>query len=88
MNEKDVLGHTGTFDELLEVACARNVEMEGEAFLTQSEEIFRDPSGVILTPGGDCLGDGAHVDENGEPIECCCDECDRFLECFPEYNRH
>ena len=46
-----------------------------------------DCTGVILTPGNygnDCLGNGEHVDENGQPIECCCDECDYMLCCFTE----
>ena len=39
-----------------------------------------DITGVELTPGepADCLGNG----EQG--FECCCDECDYFLLCFPE----
>ena len=43
-----------------------------------------DPStGTKLTPspqGKECLGNGQHPE-----YECCCDECDYFLECFPEY---
>ena len=41
-----------------------------------------DVTGVELTPGEPsvCLGNG----EQG--FECCCDECDYFLLCFPEYN--
>ena len=40
-----------------------------------------DISGVELTPGESavCLGNG----EQG--FECCCDECDCFLLCFPEF---
>lgn len=40
-----------------------------------------DISGVELTPGEPdvCLG-------NGEQGECCCDECDFLLLCFPEYD--
>ena len=42
-----------------------------------------DPAtGILLTPsyhGKDCLGNGAHPG-----YECCCDECDFYLECFPE----
>lgn len=40
-----------------------------------------DVSGVELTPGKRevCLGNG----EQG--FACCCDECDYFLYCFPEY---
>ena len=39
-----------------------------------------DVTGVELTPGEPtvCLGNG----EQG--FECCCDECDYFLLCFPE----
>jgi hypothetical protein len=49
-----------------------------------------DVTGIILTPGnkGDnCFGNGEHTDANGNDIECCCDECDYFLECFPEFIR-
>ena len=37
---------------------------------------------VELTPGKPdvCLGNG----ERG--FECCCDECDHFLLCFPEFD--
>ena len=40
-----------------------------------------DITGVELTPGQPnvCLGNG----EQG--FECCCDECDYFLLCFPEF---
>ena len=36
-----------------------------------------------LTPsyhGENCLGNGEHPD-----YECCCDECNFYLECFPDY---
>ena len=39
-----------------------------------------DPTGTLLTPspgGEECLGNGRHED-----VECCCDECDYFLDCF------
>ena len=41
-----------------------------------------DITGVELTPGKPtvCLGNG----EQG--FECCCDECDYFLLCFPEFD--
>lgn len=41
-----------------------------------------DVTGVELTPGDRtaCLGNG----EQG--FECCCDECDYFLFCYPEYD--
>ena len=41
-----------------------------------------DVTGVELTPGEPavCLDNG----ERG--FECCCDECDYYLLCFPEYD--
>ena len=44
-----------------------------------------DVTGVMLTPannGKDCLGNGEHVDKQGNPIEICCDNCDYFLCCL------
>ena len=40
-----------------------------------------DVTGIELTPGQPsvCLGNG----ERG--FECCCDECDYYLLCFPEF---
>ncbi|MBE6548700.1 MAG: hypothetical protein E7667_07515 [Ruminococcaceae bacterium] len=44
------------------------------------QEKIMDITGVELTPGKPtvCLGNG----EQG--FDCCCDECDYFLLCFPE----
>ena len=46
----------------------------------QKKEI--DFTGVELKPGAPtvCLGNG----EQG--FECCCDECDYYLLCFPEFD--
>ena len=46
----------------------------------QSKKII-DVTGVELTPGAPsvCLGNG------NQGFECCCDECDYFLLCFPEF---
>lgn len=45
-------------------------------------EEFLDPStGILLKPshhGEQCPG-------NGEDLECCCDECDHYLTCFPDW---
>lgn len=48
--------------------------------MTKDKEI--DVSGIELTPGhpDECNGNGKH-----EGLECCCDECDYFLRCFPEW---
>lgn len=43
-----------------------------------------DVTGIILVPGNDgidCPGNGEHFDENGNLIECCCDECSYLLCC-------
>ncbi len=50
--------------------------------------MFIDVTGIELTPGNrgeDCIGNGKHWDENGNPIECCCDECN-FLACCTTIN--
>ena len=41
-----------------------------------------DITGVELAPGNPsvCLGNGK------QEFECCCDECDYFLLCFPEFD--
>ena len=48
------------------------------------KEDLTDPAtGILLTPsdrGGECLGNGEHPG-----YECCCDECDHYLFCFPEW---
>ena len=46
------------------------------------EKKVTDISGVELTPGepGVCLGNGE------QDFECCCDECDFLLLCFPDYD--
>lgn len=51
--------------------------------IDDEENDLIDPStGTKLTPspgGKECLGNGSWVG-----YECCCDECDHYLECFPE----
>ena len=42
-------------------------------------------TGIRLTPsthGINCTGNGEHPG-----YECCCDECDYLLICFPEWDR-
>ena len=44
-----------------------------------------DVTGIKLTQGNsgkDCLGNGFHYDENGNLIECCCNECDFMMKCL------
>ena len=43
-----------------------------------------DITGTILTPsfqGRKCLGNGRYAG-----YECCCEECDYYLDCFPQFN--
>ncbi len=42
-----------------------------------------DVTGVELSPGEPtvCLGNGK------QGFECCCDECDYYLLCFPEFDQ-
>lgn len=39
-----------------------------------------DPPLTSGNHGKDCLGNGEHPE-----YECCCDECNYFLFCFPEW---
>ena len=43
-----------------------------------------DVTGTELTPYQPelCKGNGKTLDENGELIECCCDECDYLMGCL------
>lgn len=46
-----------------------------------------DITGIELTPGNhgeDCKGNGKHIDENGNFIECCCDECNYLFCCISD----
>lgn len=46
-----------------------------------------DVTGIVLFPGNngeDCPGNGKHYDNNGELLECCCDECDYLMCCVYE----
>ena len=48
------------------------------------KEQLIDVTGTPLTPslnGSKCLGNGEHPE-----YEYCCDECDYYLHCFPEYH--
>lgn len=48
------------------------------------EDLIDPSTGTKLTPsyqGKECLGNGSWPG-----YECCCDECDFFLTCFPDFN--
>ena len=49
--------------------------------------MITDITGIELIPGNsgiDCPGNGLHFDENGDLMECCCEECDYMLCCFDD----
>ena len=50
----------------------------------EREERYYDPAGKIYVKpschGEECAGNGKN-----EEIECCCDECDYYLLCFPDW---
>ena len=56
--------------------------------MEQNEKII-DVTGVELTPGNPekCLGNGEHIDAEGQPIECCCDECDYLIDCAAAFRQ-
>lgn len=65
----------------------RRKELHPEAYAVykrlHTPEQLLDPTGVKLTPswhGKECLGSGDWLG-----YECCCDNCDHFLVCFPDW---
>ncbi len=61
----------------------RGVLFYCEVKIHEKKQII-DVTGIPLTPsrqGKKCLGNGEHPE-----YDCCCDECDYFLYCFPQYD--
>lgn len=62
------------------------MQFDLKKFVSESEEklpeTFPDDSGAVLTPGRPQTCEGNGKDER---FEICCDECNWFLACFPEY---
>ena len=56
--------------------------MRGDIMSKNIQKRVKDIADIDLMPGEPiaCLGNG----EQG--FECCCDECDYYLLCFPEFN--
>lgn len=53
--------------------------------LREDEELTDPATGILLTPswhGEKCQGNGEHPGK-----ECCCDECDHYLACFPDWDK-
>ena len=58
--------------------------MYAKKYMPIDKSALVDVTGTVLTPsyhGKECLGNGEFVG-----YECCCDECDFYLLCFPEWN--
>ncbi len=51
---------------------------------------FVDITGTVLSPGRPdiCRGNGKTVDDDGNLIECCCDECNWLLACLEKMKRY
>ena len=62
--------------------CAPFLYVDGGYMSKNIQKKSIDITGVELMPGEPtvCLGNG----EQG--FECCCDECDYYLLCFPEFD--
>lgn len=57
--------------------CHRDTLTKKEATMKNNDSIEATPS-----PNGEkCIGNGLNKD-----VECMCDECDHFLECYPEWD--
>ena len=56
------------------------------AAIAASAAAFAVPINAVSFENGgkDCIGNGEHVDETGELIECMCDECDYLAVCVKE----
>jgi len=54
----------------------------GGCMMKKISEREIDITGIELTPGEPtvCLGNGS------QGFECCCDECNHYLLCFPEFD--
>lgn len=67
----------------------RRQELAPEAFqiyeqLFSPDELVDPSTGIKLTPswhGRECLGNGDWLG-----YECCCDECDHYQVCFPDWD--
>lgn len=54
----------------------------------ENEKIY-DVTGIEITPGNMsiCFGNGEHINEESNLIECCCDECDYLILCLENENK-
>lgn len=57
--------------------CRRDTHTKKVATMENNDSIEVTPS----SNGEKCIGNGLNKD-----VECMCDECDHFLECYPEWD--
>ena len=71
---------------LIEAENERLDEILAECKDIEMPPVERDPSGTLICPGHPklCLGSG----DFAPLFECCCDECDYYLACFPSNIEH
>ena len=85
MELHDLPGRKDPFEQLMDGLAAKlGAEYAAEvAAMELTKEDLIDPTGTPLTPswhGCDCLGNG-----QWPGYECCCDECNFYLNCFPDW---
>lgn len=87
MEEIKINDEQHAFEELfakaLELSAIKNIEeLEKAAAALPDTPIEIDVTGTPLIPGHPkvCLGSGNFIG-----FDCCCDECDYFLKCYPEW---
>ena len=68
-------------------ACSFNWGYTLFYFLTiRSYKMSMDLNLIPGNEGNDCPMNGTHIDENGEIIECECDECDFMMCCMANFD--
>ena len=82
MNEKERQESWDLFKQALREACTERMEdLLAACPDAEVPALERDGTGTPVCPGHPklCLGSGAFA----PMFECCCDECDHYLKCFP-----
>lgn len=63
--------------------CEEIIQSLIQKHTAKGDDLVDPSTGTKLTPslhGRECLGNGSWPG-----YECCCDECDYYLECFPDW---
>lgn len=83
MNNNEIQESRKLFGQALAEALAEKYDEELKEAPDVKLPVDHDVTGTPLCPGHPkiCLGNGIFPG-----FECCCDECDYFLQCFPEWD--